>query len=165
MLVRAPALLCRTVAGASSARVRDSESGPNTNAPTDSATTAREDADLDAPKRIDDVPAAAEHRAARAAPTRSTSGVGRQATSAGSLSSQASIRLCPAAGTASAAPALDDVVVEVAGAGQPDAAVQDFEAPAAAAERHDGAAAEGLQTVPGRDQTAPDILRMHHGSP
>ena len=120
--------------------------------------------DARAPERIDDVPAAAEHRShARA------EAIGERRRLPGDERRLALVprldQALPVCGDRQRRAALDDVVVEVAGARQPDAAVQDFEAPAAAAEWQDGAAAQGLKALRGRDQTAPDVLRMHHESP
>ncbi len=103
MLVRAPALLCRTVVGASSERVRDSESGPNSNKPASNAMSA---ATAPTPIRragstMSQQRPKTERRTAR---TRSASGVGCQATSAGRPPSHASTSVCPEAGTANDAP-------------------------------------------------------------
>jgi len=123
-----------------------------------------EDADLDAPKRIDDIPAPSEHR-----PHAGAEAGGERRRLPGD---ERGLAVVPGLDQAVSGrrdrerrPALDDVVVEVAGTRQPDTAVQDFEAPATAAERHDGADTEGFQAVPRRHQTTPDILRMHHESP
>ena len=100
--MRAPPLLCRTV-GAAKARLRASDSGPNRNAPTLSATTI---ATVPTPTRRSGSTMSQQRPniARTLAPTRSANGVGCQATRAGSPPSQASIRLCPAAGTARVAP-------------------------------------------------------------
>ena len=124
----------------------------------------REHADLDAPHRVDDVPAAAEDRPDAVADAleerrRSPRDEGGLAVVPGLDQALAG------SGNVERRPGLDDVVLEVAGTRQPDAPVQDLEAAAAGAERHDGAATQGFDAVLGGHQAAPDILHMHHGSP
>jgi len=100
--MRAPALLCRSV-GASSARVRDSETGPNTIAPASSARTA---AAAPAPIRRagSTISQQRPNSDVTAARTRSASGVGSQSTSAGASSFHASTRMRREGGMVSVAP-------------------------------------------------------------